>query len=68
MVEKLIEAMAGRIGALVAAALLLGCCSAASLQGAVYNETLAKKGAVWSSIAYGPPVRVYGRGRHVWID
>lgn len=58
-------------------ALLLGvtaCCgSGAPLQGAAYNETLAMKGAVWSSIAYGPPVRMYvcmyqdGRRRHVLI-
>lgn len=34
---------------------------AAPLQGAAYNETLAKKAAAWSSIAYGPPVRTYVR-------
>ena len=47
--------------ALVAALLLRAtacCCGASSLQGAVYNETLAKKGALWSSIAYGPPVSI----------
>lgn len=31
--------------------------AAAAVQGAAYNESLAKLGAVWSSIAYGPPVR-----------
>jgi hypothetical protein len=35
--------------ALVAALLLraTACCCGASLQGAVYNETLAKNGALW---------------------
>lgn len=33
---------------------------AAPLQGALYNETLAKLAVTWSSIAYGPPVRTYG--------